>query len=373
MLAYERTSLNYPPLLVYWFWLAGKAEPLLARLTGLPPDKALNVALKLLPTLADLATGLALAAVPFGRRATSLGLLAAALYVFNPAIWFVSAYWGQTDSVYAFFLVLGLAALGRGALLPAWVALALAALVKQQALVVLPVAAAATLALHGWRGLGGAGAVLAVTWAAALAPWLLAGRLPEVTQAVTVLAGSPARVTVTAFNLWYLLRGGVVHNVPAAMPLPRLPISYQAAAIAVTAGATAWLAWHAWRLRQPAIALAAAAACTLPYVFMFHARERYLFPVLALLLLALAQHSLSRRAGLALYGALTIIWLFNLLAIVSPVPTLWTNLVASTAATPLIFVLRALALAVAAWHSVAGVGLLWLAGRGRTLSTDRHR
>jgi len=357
--AYEQPGLNYPPALAYWYYLAGALEARLAQMAGVPRDDVLNAALKLLPVLADTATGLVLAWA-FRRRAPGLGLLAAVGYVFHPAIWYVSAYWGQSDSVYTLFIVLGILAFARGALLPAWCALALATLVKQQALAVVPVVAAATLGLHGRRGLAVGGAALAGVAAAISAPWLFSGRLPELVRGVTTLAGSPPRIVVSAYNFWYLQRWGDVHTAPAAQPLAGLPVSYQAVAIIVVGAATCWLAWHAWRARQAAIAPHACAACAMVYVFMFHARERYLFPVLALLLLAAAQQGLPLRRAWQLYAALSVTFAFNLVTIASPFPAGWTNLVASTAGTPTVQILWGLALLAAAWHTTATIWLLAL-------------
>ena len=89
------------------------------------------------------------------------------------------AVWGQPDSWHALFVLLGLWSLGwrrpmRGG---AW--LALAALTKPQAWLVLPLAALSTVRCNGWAGFGRAvlGGVVVATLV--LAPFAVAGRLPD--------------------------------------------------------------------------------------------------------------------------------------------------------------------------------------------------
>ena len=67
-----------------------------------------------------------------GRRAETLALGAAALYVFNPVTLYDSALWGQTDAAGALVLLLCVAALVRGNSEGAAALAVLAALVKPQ-------------------------------------------------------------------------------------------------------------------------------------------------------------------------------------------------------------------------------------------------
>ncbi|MBV8340327.1 MAG: hypothetical protein JO343_10305, partial [Candidatus Eremiobacteraeota bacterium] len=69
------------------------------------PFDLLKFSIKAPAVCADI--GLAYLSFLIVRRTWSAnaGLWAMALVVFNPAVWFVSAYWGQADSVTAVFLV----------------------------------------------------------------------------------------------------------------------------------------------------------------------------------------------------------------------------------------------------------------------------
>jgi hypothetical protein len=93
--AYVGTDISYPPVLLYLFggtiWVGEK----LGWDSATSPDesKFATLVIQLLSALADLLTAALLAWAMWGRS-RKLGLLIAALYVFNPAVWYVSAVWG---------------------------------------------------------------------------------------------------------------------------------------------------------------------------------------------------------------------------------------------------------------------------------------
>lgn len=141
---YEQTPSAYPPL----------GTALLSPVGMMCPQcdvKATPVASELF-VLRVLCTGfdLLIAAVLFrlGRRTgyTWAGLGAAALYLSFPTMALVSGWWGQNDSWFLFFLLLaGIGIKGEKPEL-AWLSLALAMLIKLQAIILLPVFVAGT-----WR------------------------------------------------------------------------------------------------------------------------------------------------------------------------------------------------------------------------------
>jgi hypothetical protein len=79
-----------------------------------------------------------------------------------------------------------------------------------------------------WLGLAAAlaGALLAL-------PWLRAGRAGEMVRAALTLANREPRLDVSAYNLWYLLRGGEVHLFSSAGHPLGLPVSYQTIALSL--------------------------------------------------------------------------------------------------------------------------------------------
>lgn len=102
------------------------------------PFDMLKFAIKAPAVLSDI--GLAYLSFLIVRRTWSAnaGLWAMAIVVFNPAVWFVSAYWGQADSVTAVFLVWSVYLMITRRFEFAWLLFAFAVLIKPQPIVAAP-------------------------------------------------------------------------------------------------------------------------------------------------------------------------------------------------------------------------------------------
>jgi Gpi18-like mannosyltransferase len=153
--AYD-TPLSFGPVLVFIWWILGLVDPAIVAAAS-SSDVGVRVAMKLPAVAADLAmAGVAWWAL---RQRPGWATAAVALLLLHPAIWFVSAWWGTYDSVYAAF---GLAAFvlairGRDSL--AIVALVLAVMAKPQAMPLVVPFAAWFVARAGWRDPDGRPAV----------------------------------------------------------------------------------------------------------------------------------------------------------------------------------------------------------------------
>lgn len=95
---YDSTWSDYPPFNIYIFWLFGK----LAHAIG---PGSLDFLIKLPQNLFDLATAYLIFRFLRPRYSFLFSLGAMAVYALNPAVIFDLAVWGQSDSIYTFFLV----------------------------------------------------------------------------------------------------------------------------------------------------------------------------------------------------------------------------------------------------------------------------
>ena len=97
--------------------------------------------LRLPALVADLLAGALIFRVSRQRYSISfnVALLATCAYLFNPALIFDSAYWGQTAAVHSLFMLLSVIAVDRRRYDWAGVALAAAILTKPQAIAIAPV------------------------------------------------------------------------------------------------------------------------------------------------------------------------------------------------------------------------------------------
>ena len=276
---------DYPPAYMLVLGLLG----LLANALGLAyGSMPMQVLLKLVPILCDLA----LAAVLYRAAARCLGerpaLGMAALAALNPAFIVTGSCWGQIDALLAVLLVVMLLCAQEGRWQIAIPVFALAVLAKPQAGLLAPLGVAALIKdareRRGVRSmLCGLGGGLLVTLAVVLpfsvhqqdAFWL-------VDRYVQTLS-SYDYATLSTGNLMFLLGGNWVACDTALLG----PVTYGALGMALMIASFAFgiLLYVRGRGRS---ALVLSAACTLQMVFVLGSKmhERYILPALALMLLA---------------------------------------------------------------------------------------
>jgi hypothetical protein len=345
---YALSDANYPPLGMGIIAAANAALHLL-RPAALPLSPGWLVAVKLPAILADLlilGQVWALASDTKGAR----WLLAAT--AFNPALIYLSAWWGQIESVYACLALAAILAAGRGRPFRAGVWLGLGVMVKLQAAVAAPLIlmivaarlkpgdenrptlpevfrASAPEVLRATLG-------VALAMGVCLAPFALSGQLRLVLQRSVALVASPGWPTVNALNVWYLLTGGRgnwAFNTPLTHPdtlavgggLSAREVGLLA--LAIWSASVLWLGWRAGRRTRLRGWLLCGALLYLG-VFMFptQAHERYAFPAVPLLAGAAALSADKSTKVVwqqaALYGMITGIHLLNLIWAAPFSPTL---------------------------------------------------
>jgi dolichyl-phosphate-mannose-protein mannosyltransferase len=197
---YSLTRCDYPPFNVYLFWSFGS----IAKAFSLFGTPQIAYIIKLVPAIFDAAMGFLIFVFVRSRLNFKMAAMTVALYVFNPAIIYNSAVWGQFDAIYTFFLVLSLIlALASKPELSA-VTYAGAVLTKPQAIALLPLIAYLILRKGGWRRLATSLMAGAATVFVVILPF-------EWSNPVTFLADNYffgyneyAYTSVNAFNTWAL-------------------------------------------------------------------------------------------------------------------------------------------------------------------------
>jgi hypothetical protein len=140
---YERDFFHdYTPGYLYVLWLVGTVGQALGGIGDL---------IKIPPILADLGIGYLVWSMirELGGR-ERVALLGAAVVVVNPVFWFDNVVWGQVDSVGVVFLLLGLRALWRDQPERAAIFTVIAALVKPQLGILVPLVAVVTIRRALW-------------------------------------------------------------------------------------------------------------------------------------------------------------------------------------------------------------------------------
>jgi dolichyl-phosphate-mannose-protein mannosyltransferase len=210
---------DYTPGYLYVLWGLG----LISQATGI----AIDSLLKLPAIAADLGLALAVFALAAELGAGRRGALAAAaVFLFVPITWFDSAVWAQVDSFGTLFLVLAVRELWRGRSERAAVLTTIAAIIKPQFGILIPLAAVVIIRRH-WverpddgSSLGGGPVRIVTTTIAGLVtatllclpfglaivpiPFLGIGLEDSLLGQILQTAGGYPYVTVNAYNPWAL-------------------------------------------------------------------------------------------------------------------------------------------------------------------------
>lgn len=289
---YQHDTAIYPALLPF-LWPLGLALD----------APALTDAIKAISIPFDLFLGVFLYVVVAARTDAARGLLAAGLYLINPATIIAGPLWGQVDAAGTLLFVGALVALSDHRFGLAGGLAVLAGLAKPQfGLVILPVA---IVAIQRWRkgdgirplrlaAAGGAVAGIGICLFAGLTPW----RWFELFQAT---AEFHEATSLGAFNIWGLLVGFEVDDAPYVL----------LGGVLLVAGVIGSLL----PLRRGHdLATLLAVGLMLAFAFYFlptRVHERYLFPALAVA----APFAAVDRASLAAYLGLSLGFALSLLRV----------------------------------------------------------
>ncbi len=264
--------------------------------------------LKLPGILADL--GIAILIYRFFERLGKKkeGVFGAALFLFNPVIWYNSSLWGQTDSIINFFALLSFFLLFEKKIVLAVLALTISFYIKASLLIFLPIflivlvrqkyklkqiviSLAISLALVG---------ILSLPFAKGeVFGWLFGIYKDKVfTQQLQV-------ITANAFNLWAGIAG--IHERPQTLFLG--PLTYQAWGLILfflSYIPVLYLVFKKQNAKSVFWALAVASFSS--FMLLTNMHERYLYPLFPYLTILVAANSVSW----ILYFLISLISLLNL-------------------------------------------------------------
>ena len=128
-------SQPYPPLYLYTLY----AVQVIKETVPLNILSSTYLLYKIPPIIFDILTSVLIYKVTEKKLNVNKALILTSLYILNPAIFIDSCIWGQTDSVFTFFIVLMCICLMEHKIIPAGISLGVALLMKQQSLTFVPV------------------------------------------------------------------------------------------------------------------------------------------------------------------------------------------------------------------------------------------
>ena len=296
-----RISTDYPPVLLYFFGAAGeiyerfvdpsfREDPMLA--------SQLYTFLIKLPGILFHPVVAASIYLLVRRFGPGIAFGVATAYALNPAVAFDVAHLGQTDTVHAAFTLLSVGALVYGYPLWAGVLIALAALTKPQAWILLPIVGLGLVFWYGRRGVlrGTLGGLVAT--AVVLMPWILTNRLHHAErflEALDTKSVNAQALTAQAHNLWWiptLLEWRFINDWESLVG----PLSYRLVAMTLVLALVGLVVYRLPGLRPRDRLFSFIGLLTVGwFVVTVRAHENHLFMALPFLAVAWA---LDRRYGL---------------------------------------------------------------------------
>lgn len=269
-------SSDYPPLYIYVLFLIGK----IASIPAMSPY--FTLLLKLPSMMADIATSYLIYRLARKYLSLEISIMLTAFYTFNPAVLINSTIWGQVDSFFTFIVVASIFMLAENKIGLASALFTAAVMMKPQGIIFLPVLFFELIRQKNLKGFLKAIACSLSTAVVIALPFSLnKGALWIIRLFSSTVAEYPY-ASVNAFNFFSLIGANYTKDASTLLVL-----SYHSWGMIfiVMISAFAWFIYIKGNSRMFAFA---AALLLIVGVFTFSTRmhERYLFPAVALSILA---------------------------------------------------------------------------------------
>lgn len=294
-----RNSSDYPPLYIYVLFLVGK----ISSLSMMSPYATLL--LKLPSILADVATSFIIYKLAQKYLSWEISALLSAFYLFNPAIFINSTVWGQVDSFFTLIVIASVVLLVEKKIGLATAFFMAAILMKPQGIIFLPVLGFELLRQvrqKSWKNISRSLFTAMITAVVIILPFSLSGGPAWILKLYTGTLGEYPYASVNAFNFFSLLGENFAKDTGNGFVF-----NYHTWGLIfiVLIAALAWLIY----VKGKNVSFAPVAALLLivgVFVFSTRMHERYLFPAVALALLAYIYLRDRRFLLLAIGFSLTI-------------------------------------------------------------------
>jgi Gpi18-like mannosyltransferase len=223
-------------------------------------------------------------------------------------VWFLSAWWGQAESIFALLVLLGYLAAVRERFTLATIALTAALMTKPQVAVLLVPFGFFVLARVGWRRpaslarLAGLAVVALATAVVLWLPFIPAGGPARYLSALATYQSDVYSVlSLNAWNLWWLIQDAIGHGAYVQDNQQIVgPLTFRVIGYLITLPLLFVVGSAVYRRATAAtLALGVAAAALVSFAFLTTMHERYAYAAIVFLAL-LVDDARVRRLALAL-------------------------------------------------------------------------
>lgn len=279
---YHDAFTDYPPGYMLVLWCVAAVRHLFGIETG--SDTGIFL-IKLFPILCDLGTGCLIYIMSKKRFSEGMSIVLMAIYVLNPVIVLNSSVWGQVDGVFTLAVLATCYLCMEEKRIPAYFVFCLGALMKPQTLVFTPILIFTIIEQVFLKDfnkkkmikdlVGGLAAIGAMFLAAS--PF----GLEKVVRQYMDTLGSYEYCTVNAYNFWMILGKNWASQTDKFLFLECR--TWGTIAIFAAVGLSAWVFFRA-KEEKSKYFLSMAVVVSVMFLFSVRMHERYLFPVIVLVL-----------------------------------------------------------------------------------------
>lgn len=267
---------DYPPLYMYVLAFIGKIGNTSAF------SSYYNLLLKLPSIFADIITSILIYKLAGKHLSKNISIILAAFYLFNPAVLVNSSVWGQVDSFFTMILVLGVYMLAEGRVGISGIFFTAAVLMKPQGIIFLPILFFELVRLKSVKEFVKTVFISLVTAGLIALPFMLTNGVTWIFKLYSGTVGEYPYASVNAFNFFSLIGKNYAKDTGTI-----LGISYHnlgmAAIVLVTILTFAIYIKGNNKKFAPAVAFIEISGV---FTFASSMHERYLFPAVALSILA---------------------------------------------------------------------------------------
>jgi Gpi18-like mannosyltransferase len=279
-----RTDISFPPVMAYVFWAVGQVAPVFGAAVDASTDAA-RVALKTPAVVADL--GIAVGVAFLLRHRPRWAVLAAWIVAVFPLFWYLSAWWGQFESIYVLVGLLAAILAIEGRMGLSAIVLAIAIMTKPQALPIAIPFAAWYLARIGPGGLARMALIGAATIVVLWLPFAAdGGPLRYAANLAAYQDDDFAVLSLRAWNPWWIVQQNPTRDAFMSDLLPILgPLTPRLIGFVLAALLTIPILVATYRSpTQRTLLLAIATSVLLAFTVLTTMHERYVYAAVVFLL-----------------------------------------------------------------------------------------
>jgi len=267
---------DYPPLYMYVLAIVGKLGNTSAF------SSYYNLLLKLPSIFADIVTSILIYRLAGKHLSRSMSITLAVFYLFNPAVWINSSVWGQVDSFFTMILVFGVYMLLEGRVGISGVFFTAAVLMKPQGIIFLPILFFELVRLKSVKEFIKTAFISLGTAVLIALPFMITNGVTWIFKLYSGTVGEYPYASVNAFNFFNLIGKNYAKDTGTILGISYHNLGMAAIVLVTILTFVIYIKGNNKNF-APAAALIEIAGV---FTFASSMHERYLFPAVALSILA---------------------------------------------------------------------------------------